>query len=337
MPLNSKLALKPTTSASFLDRFINAQESIYSMPFVRILVVEDYEPVRRFICLEVQRRAEFQVIGEVSDGLGAVRQAQQLQPDVILLDIGLPKLNGIEAARQIRKLAPDAKLLFVSQESSSDIVRETFNLGGLGYVHKLRAKTDLLPAIDAVHRGERFVSAGLEFSESTDSQVPYRHEILFCSEESILLEALAQFIATALNAGNPAIVWATESHRKTLLHTLLARGVDIEVAIQRGTYIASDAAETLDPVRIIETINGLSEAALKGGKKHPRVAVCGERAGRLWAEGKIDVAMRIEQFCNQLAKSHDIDILCPYPLPIGQEDDQAFKNICAEHTLVISR
>jgi hypothetical protein len=113
--------------------------------------------------------------------------------------------------------------------------------------------------------------------------------------------------------------------------------VDIELAMQRGTYIASDAVETLDPVRILNTINGLSEAASKAGKEHPRVAVCGERAGRLWAEGKTDVAIHIEQFFNELARSHDIDILCPYPSPIAQEGGQALKTICAEHTLVISR
>jgi len=300
-------------------------------------VVEDNEPFRRLIALGVRRRADFQVVAEVSDGLEAVQQALQLQPDLILLDIGLPKLNGIKAARQIRRLAPDTKLLFVSGESSSDIVRETFALGGHGYVRKTYAKTDLLPAIDAVLKGERFVSAGLEFSDSAGPEVPYRHEIVFCSDDGVLLEALADFIATALNAGNPAIVWATESHRETLLHTLRARGVDIELAMQRGTYIASDAGETLDQVQIVNTINGLSEAASKAGKEHPRVAVCGERAGRLWAEGKTDVAIHIEQFCNELARSHDIDILCPYPSPIAQEGGQALKTICAEHTLVISQ
>ena len=265
-------------------------------------------------------------------------QAESLQPDLILLDLGLPKLNGLEAARQIRGLAPGAKLVFVSQESSSDIVRETLRLGGQGYVHKARAKTDLLPAIDAVLAGKRFVSSSLDFSEGTDSQAPCRHEILFCSDDDVLLDALAHFIAAALNSGSAAIAWATESHRDSLLQRLSERRVDVETAIQRGTYIASDAAEILDPAGILETINGLSEAASRQGTQHPRVAVCGERAGRLWAEGKPDLAMRIEQFCNELARSrHDVDILCPYPLPFGKEDDQGLKSICAEHTVVNSR
>src|SRR5262245_38216763 len=109
------------------------------MTFRRILVIEDYEPFRQLICRELRQRSEFQVIGQASDGLQAVEQAESLQPDLILLDLGLPKLNGLEAARQIRELAPGAKLVFVSHESSTDIVRETLRLGGQGYVRKVLA------------------------------------------------------------------------------------------------------------------------------------------------------------------------------------------------------
>ena len=307
------------------------------MPF-RILLIEDYEPFRQLICRVLRQRPEFQLIGQALDGLQAVEQAGLLQPDLILLDLGLPKLNGLEAARQIRGLAPGAKLVFVSQESSSDIVRETLRLGGQGYVHKARAKTDLLPAIDAVLAGKRFVSSSLDFSEGTDSQTPYRHEILFCSDDTVLLDALADFIAAALNSGNAAIVWAAKSHRDSLLERLSERRVDVETAIRHGTYVVSDAAEILDPAGVFETISRLSEMASRQGRQHPRVAVCGERAGRLWVEGKPDLAMRVEQFCNELARSRrDVDILCPYPLPFGQEDDEGLKRICAEHTIVNSR
>src|SRR3989442_2004320 len=308
------------------------------MALRRVLLVEDYEPFRQLICRELRQRPEFQVIGQASDGLQAIQQAESLQPDLILLDLGLPKLNGLEAARQIRGLAPGAKLLFVSQESSSDIVKETLRLGGQGYVHKARAKTDLLPAIDAVLAGKRFVSSSLDFSENTDPSAPGRHEILFCSDDDVLLDALAHFIADALNSGSAAVSWATESHRDGLLQRLHERCVDVETAIQRGTYIASDAAEILDPPGILETINSLSEAASRQGTQHPRVALCGERAGRLWVEGKPDLTTRIEQFCDELVRSrHDVDILCPYPLPFAKEDDEGLKSICAVHTVVNSR
>jgi len=86
------------------------------------------------------------VIGEASDGLQAVQQAGALQPDLIVLDIGLPKLNGIEAAGQIRKTAPQSKILFVSQESSRDFVEEGFRLGAAGYIHKSAVRSELLVA-----------------------------------------------------------------------------------------------------------------------------------------------------------------------------------------------
>jgi DNA-binding NarL/FixJ family response regulator len=100
------------------------------MPSVRVLVVEDHASFLRFICSTLETRPELQVIGIVSDGLEAVQKAKELQPDLILLDIGLPTLNGIEAARRIAKLSPESKILFVSQESSADIVREALNVGG---------------------------------------------------------------------------------------------------------------------------------------------------------------------------------------------------------------
>ena len=86
------------------------------------------------------RAAEFRIVGEALDGMEAIQKAEDLQPDLILLDIGLPKLNGMVAAEQIRTLAPDAKLLFVSLESSSPIVEEAF-LGARGYIQSNEDRT----------------------------------------------------------------------------------------------------------------------------------------------------------------------------------------------------
>ncbi|HEV2731230.1 MAG TPA: response regulator transcription factor, partial [Terriglobales bacterium] len=124
---------------------------------IRVLVVDDTEPFRRFIVSTLQTRPELQVIREVSDGLEAVREAQELHLDLILLDIGLPGLNGIEAARRIRRCSPKSKILFVSQESSADVVQQAFSLGACGYVVKMDAGRELLAAVDAVLRDEQFV------------------------------------------------------------------------------------------------------------------------------------------------------------------------------------
>jgi DNA-binding NarL/FixJ family response regulator len=105
--------------------------------------------------------SELHVIGEASDGLQAVQKAEELQPDLILLDIGMPTLNGIEAAHRISRLVPAAKILFVSQDNDTDVVAAAFSDGAKGYLRKQNANTELLFAVEAVSRGDRFVSEEL--------------------------------------------------------------------------------------------------------------------------------------------------------------------------------
>jgi DNA-binding NarL/FixJ family response regulator len=130
----------------------------------RVLVVEDYEPFRRFVCSTLGKRPELQIVCEVSDGLEAVHKAEELQPDLILLDVGLPSLNGIDAARRIRKLSPESRILFVSQDTSVHVVRAAIAEGAKGYVVKTNARRELLKAVDAVLRGEQFFGSGLSGS-----------------------------------------------------------------------------------------------------------------------------------------------------------------------------
>ena len=134
------------------------------MSSMRVLVVEDFAPFGQFIRSTLADRPGVQVIGEVADGLEAVQKAELLEPDLVLLDVGLPTLNGIEAGRQIRTLAPKSKIIFVTQETSCDLVHQAFHLGAWGYVLKARAAFDLLAAVDAVREGRHFLSVGLSMS-----------------------------------------------------------------------------------------------------------------------------------------------------------------------------
>jgi DNA-binding NarL/FixJ family response regulator len=129
---------------------------------IRVLVVEDHEQFRSFVRATLSTRPELQVISEASDGLEAVQKAAELQPDLIVLDIGLPSLNGIEAARRIRKLAPNSKILFLSQESSAEVVQEALSVGAMGFVVKAHAGSELLAAVEAVLRNQQFVSRTLK-------------------------------------------------------------------------------------------------------------------------------------------------------------------------------
>lgn len=129
------------------------------MSTIRVLIVEDFEPFRRFICSTLRKKPNLRVICEVSDGLEAIHKATELQPDLILMDVGLPTLNGIESGRRIRRLAPKSRIVFLSQEFATDTVQAAVDMGAAGYLVKTRAASDLLPALESVLQGKQvFVS-----------------------------------------------------------------------------------------------------------------------------------------------------------------------------------
>ena len=133
---------------------------------IRVLVVDDYELWRQQVCSILQTQPELLVVAEIADGLEAVQKAKEQQPDLILLDIGLPNLNGLDAARQIRQVAPDAKILFLTNNSDKDIVRAALGTGAQGYVLKTDVGRELLPAVAGILGGEDFVSSGIKMDDS---------------------------------------------------------------------------------------------------------------------------------------------------------------------------
>ena len=117
---------------------------------VRILVVDDSEPWRRQVLSMLQTRAEFRVVAEVADGLEAVQQVQDLKPDLILLDVGLPSLNGLEAANRIRQITPDVRIVFLTQNRDRDVRQAALSTGAQSYVLKADAWAELFTAIEMV-------------------------------------------------------------------------------------------------------------------------------------------------------------------------------------------
>src|ERR1700733_2922967 len=315
---------------------------------------------------------DMQVIGEASDGLEAVHKAEELKPDLIVLDIGLPTLSGIEVARRVRKLRPECKILFLSQGSSADVAQAAFSLGAMGYVVKAHAGSELLTALETVCKGRYFVSRGLSsenWTSKSGAQAPdplfhqeappslvtdqakikHCHEVQFYRDDPAFLLGFAGFIEAALSAGNPVIVVATESHRKSLLETLVARGTDRAAAMEEGLYLSVDVRQAFskymvndlpDPARFLKVLGDLLSSAVRATKaEHARVAACGEFAPALWAQGKADAAIQVEHLTDEVARTSNVDILCGYVLNSSQreQENHIYERICAEHSAVHSQ
>jgi len=216
----------------------------------RVLVVDDYENWHGFVSTTLRKEPQLEIIGRVFDGLEAVRQAEQLQPDLILLDIGLPGLNGIEAVRRIREVSPSSRTLFVSDNRSWDIAKEALRSGGDGYVVKSNAANELLPAVKAVLQGKPFLSVGLwgrhkkvALSSTSQNLEIKSPEVTLYPNDERLVDGFTRSIAAALKNGNLTIVIATESQRAQIVQKLSSDGVDVAAAIEQKRYVSIGVAD----------------------------------------------------------------------------------------------
>jgi DNA-binding NarL/FixJ family response regulator len=319
---------------------------------IRVLIVDDYAPWRHYLSSTIQKQPELEVVGEVSDGLEAVYQSQELQPNLILLDIGLPVLNGIEAARRIREVSPTSKILFVSENRSVDVAEAALSTGAGGYVVKSDGASELLPAVAAVLRGKQFVSASLRDHDSIAptkhraAAITHRHEVAFYADDPSLVDGYARFIESALRGGNAVIVVVTEFHRTSLVPRLEAGGVDVAAAIKQDSYIPLESTDTLsslmvdntlDRVRCAQVVGDLIMKAAKGAKgEHGRVVACGEIAPILLSKGNAEGAIKLEHLWDEITRGYGVHTLCGYlwsALP-GKESSSILERICAEHSAV---
>lgn len=127
----------------------------------RLVIVDDHEVARRGIRSVLSVDPDLEIVAETADGKDAVEKARNLRPDVILLDISLPGISGIEAARRIREASPETRIVFVSQHDSVRVAKDALDMGASCYVVKSDAGHDLRPAIEAARSGRVFVSRTL--------------------------------------------------------------------------------------------------------------------------------------------------------------------------------
>ncbi len=131
---------------------------------IRILLVDDFSPFRQAVTLELRKHDSYEIVGEACDGSEAIHLARELSPDIVLMDIALPSVNGIVAAKGIQIVSPCSRILFISSECHSEIVHEALRTGATGYLLKSLIGRELVPALEAVSRGEWFISRGIDIS-----------------------------------------------------------------------------------------------------------------------------------------------------------------------------
>ena len=319
---------------------------------LRILVVDDCEPWRRFVSSTFQKQQGLQILIEVSDGLEAVYRGEDLRPDIIVLDIGLPTLNGIKAAQRIREVSPNSKILFLSEENSPEIAEAALEAGGIGYLVKSDAGRELLAAMKAVSEGKRYMSTrlvGQAFFASPDdtSEDFIRHELQIYANDAALLEGFAKFIAGGLRAGTAVVLLATETHRRGLFQKLHMRGFDLDAILRSGSYISINVYETLssctpydqpDPARLENMVRRLIETGSKAPTGATRsVTACGEWAPLLWTQGKLDAALRVEELWDEVSHKYRLNSLCGYLSATLQSEKghQIFQKISSVHSTPI--
>ena len=310
----------------------------------RVLLVDDHEPFRRVLRKMLHQRDDCVVVGEAVDGVDAIRQTEALRPDLVLLDLGLPRLDGIEVATRINAVLPDVKLLLLTGESSPDVIEQALQRGAHGYVHKPRAPRDLFRVVDSIDRGGRFIGGGLERIGRGDGFTSHHHDVLFWSSDAVLVSGLSRFTADALRAGRAVIMVLPDTHHERIQDHLRAAHVPMDAAISEGRYIRL----SVDDVLSTFVVNGwpdserfrsaaaemIAAAARSATSTRGKVAACGLAAATLWTRGYPDAAIQLEQLWDDVSSGEQMDILCPYPMAVRDENASAVRRLCAEHTAV---
>jgi DNA-binding NarL/FixJ family response regulator len=193
---------------------------------VRVLIVDDHEVVRQGLRALLGSETGFAVCGEAKTGREAVRKARSLHPDIVVLDVSMPELNGIDAIRQIREGAPKCEVLILTMHDRDDLLRTALQVGARGYVLKTDAASELIAAIRAIGRGKVFLSSGVAGSVvetflSASGGAPDLTRGRLTARERELVQLLAEGMsnkeaATALHIA----VKTVETHRTNILKKL---------------------------------------------------------------------------------------------------------------------
>jgi DNA-binding NarL/FixJ family response regulator len=214
-----------------------------------ILVADDHEVVRKGLVALLHAQPEWQVCGEAAEGREAVEKAFQLDPDVVILDIGMPHLNGLEATRQILKTNPQARVLILTLHDSDHVVREVLNAGARGFLLKSDAGRDLVAAVDALHHGKTYFTSKIAsmvlegfLKAAKPGAVPTPGRNRLTPREREIVQLLAEGKSTKAVAADLGVsVKTAETHRSNIMRKLQLHSVsDLVLYAVRNNIVHVD-------------------------------------------------------------------------------------------------
>ncbi len=283
----------------------------------RVLLADDHiailESVSRLLA------PTFDIVALAGDGRQALDLARRLRPDVAVLDISMPNLDGFQTLKQLRREGPEPRVVLLTMHSDDAIVAAAINEGAHGYVLKSRAHLDLISAIDHALAGRLFVPTPTSLAAVAGN----RHAVQFHANDSHFLDDVSQFVGATLRSGEQIVIVTSEATRIGVAQRLQAK-MNLALLAEQGQYVALDTALALsqtmhdgrpDEGRIAEMINGLDRLRLalpKGPRS--RLTIFGDMSACLCRNGEFEAALELERIWNELTRPLPFFTVCSYPI-----------------------
>ena len=312
------------------------------MKFVEVLIADDHDGLRRAIRSVIESEPAYRVCGEARDGVDAVDKARQLRPDIVLMDVNMPRMDGLQATAIIQREFADCTVIVVTQNETT-IAREQARIAGAdGFVANSDLSRDLFSTMrrvamennsrpnlkksERVKRDGKTGSAhgvaneGEPWSGLLVSAAPSDHIVQLYQDQEFLNRAVCRFAAAAITNGEGVILVPTVAHWDAFRPRLESEGVDVKAAEKRGQLTVVDADNLLptfmrggmpdSPVFLGLAQNVVSKA--RGDGRYPKVRWWGEMVNILWERGDVAASMALEDQFDQLAHEQDIAIFCSF-------------------------